>query len=383
MQIENDCYQKTITEPVAIGPRLILSTRVSEATSGGVMHTAYVSMSPSARAVIFLGLMILAGWLLSNQTVHSIISRITSVVLPRLKYVVAQSVRLYDRIIPLNRQNGRPSRLGIFLWSATNVLCIVGWFVFRSYPITSIEFGVAASVVVILLLFNLLLLLGCYFALKEETEVMNGELGYFRHVYDDLSTIKNMRTVCVAALLFFIYLAAIIDMRQIAAKEELITVKASVGSAFVDTIIATLNAVPIVSQLGTLSGLGDNYNFVSGAGNTLKQLINTAASFLVIGGILAFVTRHLAVKRLVESIVSNPEIALENDPVKRTVRPPIERLRWERFLRGPAVVKRRCSTRYLHCDGTCKTFLQLSSAFYQKLRILKRRCTSTRGRVDL
>ena len=220
---------------------------------------------------------------------------------------------LFDLLIPINTKNGRVSRARLFLWCAFNLVPVAAWVTLHQYAgDTAVD--IVGGFNVMLALLNMLFLAGAFWALREGIDIMNADKARRHRQFTDLSTAKNIAIVCATALLSVPQIAASLQWLQHSHGLELISIRSSLGFAYLDYLAVVTGASRQVSYSSSLLGW------------SCEHALKAFTSVFVVSTFIGFVQQHLAFKRMIEGLITKTD---------NTVLP---LLRY-RFVRAPSAIK--------------------------------------------
>jgi hypothetical protein len=234
--------------------------------------------------------------------------------------------KLFDLVVPINRKNGRVPPIRWFALCMFNLGALAFWLSTSSRSSSPQAANTAGLVDAFLASLNLLFLIGAYWALREGITIMNGDQPYRRRQFADLSTAKNAVMVCTASVLLILQIAALLQWLQEVHELRLLEVKRSLGTSYLDFLVATLNGLPFASFYVGTPGLADHVAFTAGIGSWCFKAINALGSVLLVSTIIGFVQQHIAFRKMIDDLLTKTDGKL------------LLLLR-ARFLRAPSAIK--------------------------------------------
>lgn len=280
---------------------------------------------PMGQLAVLAGMLVLTAVAVLHPGLRATLARVGLAVMAVLREASGQVAAVYDAIIAINPLNGRPSRLRLALWIVILLGVALATLLGGRLGLSGAAALGAAVANAGLTLLNLMFLLGSYWALRESIDIMNADMAYHRHAFDDLSTAKSVTVIGAMSLVLLPQVAALMDWLQSSHGIELVRVRPEWGAPL-SHLVAVVNALPFASLYVRLPGLADQSLFTPGVGSLWYAGLNAVGSLLIVGTLIGFVQQHLALRRMITSIVGRTDDHML---------PLLQR----RFLRAPSIIK--------------------------------------------
>ncbi|MEQ1818953.1 MAG: hypothetical protein ABL871_10110 [Terricaulis sp.] len=269
-------------------------------------------------------------------------------------------VKFYDWILPTDRFRG-VSRTHVFLWGAFNLTpCVVLPVVDSIAPnaIVALAFGAAN---ISLLCLNLAFLSGAFYALHETVAIMNGDLAnrkakfkYHREKQSqETRTDKMVLVLAISAVLVVLQLAVMLQWLHSEFDVKIFEVSKSLGSPYLDAIVAILGSLPFVSVAINGFGLADGVKFADGWGFLTAQALALFGAVLLVGTIISLFDLRASLRNLVTMVPKQSEHRLKT-------------LLELRFARAPGIAKSLLRSEFLSAPDSATRIGQIDLAISRR-----------------
>lgn len=288
---------------------------------------------PVVALALFAALVAATVALIYAQTLIRFVASATAALTSGWRLASAATSAMLDRVIPIVPRNGEASPNRFAAWVAANLAAVAAVITWPALRAPGVATDAAAGVCIVLASVNLMILSGTHWALREGDAIMNDEQDYGRRNFSDLSTAKNASLFAAAALMCALQIAAAMLWVQEEVGIALVAFEARIGLPYADYFVFVLDSIPFISLYTQVSGLSELASPVPGAGAWVQVSINSVASLLMIGGVVAFVQRRANLNAMIERLV------VRDDPEGKSVL-------GGRFKRAPAVIKSYVRARF-------------------------------------
>jgi hypothetical protein len=296
----------------------------------------WVSFPTLFHVAILAALVILTLLAVRSARTIAVIRIVGLGLLNALRVLAASVASIMDFLVAIDTRNGRPAILGLTVVIAINMTVVGAWLVTHSVANQIVWTRVAGAFIAAMLLWNVLFVLGSYWALRENVQIMNGDKSYNQRQFKDLSTAKSLEVVVVVVILIVFQISSLLLWLQSSYGLEIVDIKSSIlGLEYADFVVASLEALPFTSLYMIGSGLSQDVVFASGlAGATARAAIATIGSALIVSTILGFFLQRASSREFIERLLDAQD-------------PRIVALLEERLTRAPAVLKSHLRAAFL------------------------------------
>jgi hypothetical protein len=253
------------------------------------------------------------------------------------KWCIAHVVALYDYLLPIEERSGRVWVLPAALFTIVNSAPLALWLIQdKSVPLVplGVPFYALAACATALLL-NLIFVAGAYFALREGTEVMNGDHSYRNSLYRDHSAAKSLTAITLGAAISTFQLALVAEAVETVWGIRLIQVKVSSGLAYLDHLLAIANALPFLPILVRAFGYADRIVFEPGLGTAYANIVSAYGSAIFAGTVVGFWQQRRSFRLLIARTLDQENAEGLGDLLR------------ERLKRAPAIIKKTLRRAFL------------------------------------